>query len=144
MTTIHFAISHCANVILFAGRQGAIAALPRLADSLRSMALARNLTCFPLKAMAAALAEQMQNTRCNTHVTQGDAAALTRHLRALARLVPEFVQIFPADRILAYESLRVNLHAPYKSVRQKVKSIADVACKERTQLMHTNLLTNGH
>jgi hypothetical protein len=112
-------------------RLGLLGALPRLCDSLRSLALARNLSCFPLPALLAALAEEAGAT-CPLLARP---PLLDRNLRALARLVPEFAQVFPADAVLPHESVRLNLRAPYSSVRRKVKAAADAAREETGQLL---------
>jgi hypothetical protein len=116
-----------------AHRRGArlslLAAMPRLCDSLRSLALTRNLTCFPMAALLATLSEQAA-----LGAQHGSPRHLLCGLHTLAGLAPEFIQVFPPDDVLGYESARVNLLAPYGAVRAKVKGAADAAVREKHQL----------
>ena len=104
-------------------------ALPRLSDSLRSLALSRNLSCCALPALLVLLSEQAPLSLLNCPLR------VERCVRTLVKLVPEFVQILPADDFLAHESVRINLQAPYRSVRLTVKAAADAANKKKQELL---------
>jgi hypothetical protein len=111
--------------------------LPRLSDSIRSLAVGRNVTCFALPALLTSLAEQAPSALLSC------PRRLERCVRALVKLVPEFVQTLPADDFLAHETVRVNLQAPYKNVRQVVKAAADVASREKDEIMRSQQASQG-
>ena len=110
-------------------RLGELVVLPRLSDSLRSLALTRNMTCFPLRTVVDTLSGQANCQILN------NSNHFRQCLQYLVSTVPEFVQIFPPDDVVSYESVRVNLQAPYRSVRAKVKATADAASIDREKVL---------
>lgn len=118
-------------------RLGILAALPRLGDSLRSLALTRNLSYFALPALLASLVDQAPSSLLRS------PGRLERCLRALAAVVPEFVQVLPPDDLLRHESVRVNLQAPYKDVRAALKAAAVAGGAERRGLLEAQAQENS-
>lgn len=85
--------------------------LPDLCDILRTSCLVTNRTARPLQLVVPSLARDLKVK---------DREVMAR-LRLLGEIVPEFLNIVPADHLVAEPTLQVNMFAPYDAVRKKVR-----------------------
>mmetsp|Transcript_10072 Transcript_10072/g.15258 ORF Transcript_10072/g.15258 Transcript_10072/m.15258 type:complete len:420 (-) Transcript_10072:116-1375(-) len=98
--------------------------LPRTCDAIRSLALEKNKSIFPLSHVVDILSPSHR------------AISVLDCIRCLAHTAPEFLTIFPPDDVVPCDNVRVNLNAPYAALRKKLKEKMTEASVEKEKIQN--------
>jgi len=94
-------------------RKQLLQSIPKVCELLRSLLIGKKKSVFQLSLLISDLSSELKLSNYE----------VKKRLKELAKIVPEFVTIFPPDDLLPYETLHLNANVPYDNIRQKIKNL---------------------
>mmetsp|Transcript_23023 Transcript_23023/g.23668 ORF Transcript_23023/g.23668 Transcript_23023/m.23668 type:complete len:200 (-) Transcript_23023:30-629(-) len=110
--------------------------LPLVVDTLRTLSRSKSKTIFSLDEIVKILTSSLRLHESKDNKDNYQVTGL-KLVHRLAQEAPEFITIFPADEIILYQTVRMNMNAPIADLKVKLKNLSEIASIERDRIRNS-------